>query len=189
VPSATGLTGATGEYYVAAELSRRQWLATVTIKNSPGTDVLAQRLDRRRIVAVQTKTASPGSKWFRLGAKDEDPGERDNEWYVFIALRGIAERPSFYVVPRHHAAAIVYLEHQDWLRSLGHLQKPARSGAVRNDSMTRSIWPKWVMGYLERWDLLDESAWEAPFLGEPALLDLAVQVPLPSSYRPLTPAP
>ena len=33
----TGLTGAAGEYYVAAELSRRGWLATVTIKNAPGT--------------------------------------------------------------------------------------------------------------------------------------------------------
>ena len=30
----TGLTGAAGEYYVAAELSRRGWLATVTIKNA-----------------------------------------------------------------------------------------------------------------------------------------------------------
>ena len=59
MPSATGLTGAAGEYYVAAELSRRSWLATVTIKNSPGTDVLAQRLDRRRLVAIQTKCSRP----------------------------------------------------------------------------------------------------------------------------------
>jgi hypothetical protein len=39
----TGLTGAAGEYYTVAELSRRGWLATVAIKNSPGTDVLAQK--------------------------------------------------------------------------------------------------------------------------------------------------
>ena len=91
MPSTSGLVGAAGEYYVAAELSRRDWLATVTIKNSPGTDVLAQRLDRRRIVAIQTKTASPGSH-FRLNVKDEAPGERDNEGYVRVSLRGDDER-------------------------------------------------------------------------------------------------
>jgi hypothetical protein len=91
LPSATGLTGAAGEYHVAAELSRRDWLATVTIKNSPGTDVLAQRRDRRRIVALQTKTASRGSL-FRLSVKDEDPGERDNEWYALVALGELTER-------------------------------------------------------------------------------------------------
>jgi hypothetical protein len=53
-----GLIGAAGEYYVAAELSRRGWLATVTVKNAPGTDVLAQRADTGRMFAVQTKTAS-----------------------------------------------------------------------------------------------------------------------------------
>ncbi|HSI36145.1 MAG TPA: hypothetical protein VK986_21355, partial [Tepidisphaeraceae bacterium] len=49
----TGLTGAAGEYHVAAELSRRGRLATVTIKNSPGTDVLAQRRDRSAMVAAE----------------------------------------------------------------------------------------------------------------------------------------
>jgi hypothetical protein len=36
----TGLTGAAGEYHVAAQLSQRGWLATITKKNSPGTDEL-----------------------------------------------------------------------------------------------------------------------------------------------------
>ena len=36
----TNLIGAAGEYYVAAELSRSGWLATVTLKNARGIDVL-----------------------------------------------------------------------------------------------------------------------------------------------------
>jgi hypothetical protein len=55
----TGLIGTAGEYSVAAELSPRRWLATVTIKNAPGVDVLAMRTKSRRSVAIQTKTASP----------------------------------------------------------------------------------------------------------------------------------
>ena len=34
--------GVAGEYLVAAQLTLRGWLATVTLKNSPGIDVLAQ---------------------------------------------------------------------------------------------------------------------------------------------------
>jgi hypothetical protein len=41
-------------------LSRRGWLATVTMKNSPDTDVLAQHPESERLIRVQTKTASPG---------------------------------------------------------------------------------------------------------------------------------
>jgi hypothetical protein len=184
MPSTRGLVGAAGEYYVAAELSRRDWLATVTIKNSPGTDVLAQRLDRRRIVAIQTKTASPGSH-FRLNVKDEAPGERDNEWYVLVPLGGDHERSTFFVVPRHVMAAIVYLEHRDWLHHLDRLRAPVRVGQQRKANPMRTIRGAWIEGYKEKWELLDGSAWEAPFLADPIFLELAHEVPLPDSYRRL----
>jgi len=186
MPSATGLTGATGEYYVAAELSRRGWLATVTIKNSPGSDVLAQTLDRRRIVAIQTKTASPGTAAFTLGLKDERPGERDNEWYVFVALGDLSERADFYVVPRHVVAALAYLEHKEWMADRGRLHSRSRSG-VRNENDRRSMKPSWIAGYSERWDLLEHSAWTVPYLGEPIFLDLASDFGLPSGCRPIKP--
>jgi hypothetical protein len=156
----------------------------VTIKNSPGTDVLAQRLDRRSVVAIQTKTAAPGSA-FRLKKKDEEPGERDHEWYVLVSLGGLEERPSFYVLPRHVLAALVFLEHQDWLKSVGKLHPVAKPGKVRPENDQRKIKPGWISGYVEHWDLLDESAWEVLFLGAPIFLELADEVPLPSSYRPL----
>jgi len=49
------LTGAAGEYYVAAELSCLGWLATVTIKNAPGTDVLPVRFSSLCILPVGTQ--------------------------------------------------------------------------------------------------------------------------------------
>jgi hypothetical protein len=71
---ATTLAGAAGEYFVAAELSRRGWLATVTIKNSPDIDVLACHAEHRdRQITVQVKTMSvPGSRALTLSAQDED---------------------------------------------------------------------------------------------------------------------
>jgi hypothetical protein len=53
---------------VAAELSLRGWLATPTIKNAPGTDVLAQYREEGILVAIQTKTASMGNQ-FMLNAR------------------------------------------------------------------------------------------------------------------------
>src|SRR5512132_4098382 len=103
----TSLTSAAGEYYVAAELSRRGWLATVTVKNAPGTDVLAQDPETKRTVAIQTKTSSGGIK-FTLGERDERTYSQDPGWVVLVGLAGELERPSFYVVPRCHLAAMLY---------------------------------------------------------------------------------
>jgi len=126
-----GLTGACGEYHVAAELSRRGWLATVTIKNAPGTDVLAQHLETGRVVTVQTKTASPGSN-FRLKSGDEGVVNNDNEWYALVGLRGIDERPDFFLLPRNHVAAYVYVTHRNWLSEAGRGRWPGTQGLVNS---------------------------------------------------------
>src|SRR5215471_7552747 len=81
----TGLTGAAGEYFVAAELSLRGWLATVTIKNAPGTDVLAQNRESGVVVSIQTKTASYGNK-FQLNQTCERVALSQHEWFVLVKL-------------------------------------------------------------------------------------------------------
>ena len=100
----TGLIGAAGEYHVAAQLSQRGWLATITIKNSPGTDVLAQHFDTGVLVAIQTKTTEIATQGWVLGSKDESPTDRADSWYVLVAMNGELVRPDFYVVPRNHVA-------------------------------------------------------------------------------------
>jgi hypothetical protein len=151
-----GLTGACGEYHVAAELSRRGWLATVTIKNAPGTDVLAQHLETGRVVTVQTKTAGPGNH-FRLKVGDEGVATNDNEWYALVGLRDLDERPEFFLVPRNHVAAHLYVGHRNWL------SKPGRGGHVRKDSPMRTIDRADVEPYRERWELLERPNLRVPY--------------------------
>jgi hypothetical protein len=153
----TGLTGAAGEYYVAAELSLRGWLATVTIKNAPGTDVLARHLDSGRVLTIQTKTASVGNK-FTLGEKDERPAQSDNEWYILVALDAVGRRPSFYLVPRNVVSAFLYADHRRWLARL------SPSGAPHKDTSRRAIVRPTVEGYRERWDLLSLPTDDVPLL-------------------------
>jgi hypothetical protein len=186
VPRHRGLTGAAGEYYVAAELSRRDWLATVTIKNAPRTDVLAQRADGSRIVAIQTKTASRGSH-FQINSGNEKPGGAEHEWFVLVGLNKEDARPDFYVLPGHVVPALIWLEHRDWLEDRRYLHAPPQEGFVRKSGWGRTLKRAWIEGYRERWDLLDQSAWDVPFLGEPVFLNLATEIPLPSDYRPLSP--
>ena len=59
------------------------------------------------------------------------------------------------------------------------------AGRQRVANRGRQIREGWIACYLERWDLLDQSAWATPFLGDPELLELAREVPLPTHYRPL----
>ena len=53
----TILTGVAGEYFVAAELSRRGFVASLTLRNTRGIDVLASNADATRSVGIQVKTS------------------------------------------------------------------------------------------------------------------------------------
>jgi hypothetical protein len=165
-PRPTGLTGAAGEYYVAAELSLRGWLATVTIKNAPGTDVLARGLDSGRLVAIQTKTASFRNS-FTLNVKDEQPTETDNEWYVLVGLGDVCQRPTFYVIPRNVVAGLIYCQHRHWLATLG------RTGVQRRDTPRRMIRPTDVEGYREKWCLLDLPTRDVPLRLDEGIVSVA----------------
>ena len=50
--------GVAGEYLVAAELSRRGYVATLTLRNTWGIDILASNLDATKAVGIQVKTAN-----------------------------------------------------------------------------------------------------------------------------------
>lgn len=143
----TGLAGTAGEYHVVAELSKRGWLATITIKNAPGTDVLAQHVDTGTLIAIQTKT-STDSDSFMLNIKDETPTEKDDSWYVLVRLRGLDQRPDFYVMPRNHVAAACFVGHRNWL------SKPGRGGKERRDNPMRGIHQSEIQPYREQWEWL-----------------------------------
>jgi hypothetical protein len=171
----TGLTGAAGEYFVAAELSLRGWLATVTIKNAPDTDILAQKPATGIVVAIQTKTASLGNN-FQLNRKCEVPARSQNEWYVLVKIREENTRPSFYIVPRDIMAGAVYAQHLEWL------SRPGLTGTPHKDTERRGIVAAHVAGYEDRWDLLDKPANEAPLLVDRWYTDCVKKFGLPSGH-------
>lgn len=173
----TYYTGAAGEYAVAAELSARRWLATITVRNAPGTDILARREDEQRFLSIQTKTSTPGSPNIILSRKDERPAVGD-EWFVMVSLQGEGVRPRVFVLPRDVVGECLFASHRDWLSKAG------RGGKVRADSGMRDIPIVELANYEEQWALLDRPASEAPFLGPPVWVERALR-----NLEGLTPSP
>lgn len=53
----SSLIGIAGAHFVAAELSQRGYIATVTSRNTEGIDVLASSPDGSKTVSIQVKTS------------------------------------------------------------------------------------------------------------------------------------
>jgi hypothetical protein len=140
------LTGVAGEYFVAAELSRRGFIASITMRNSRGFDILATNENASRTVTIQVKTNQNARREWMLNDKAEKSFSKD--WfYVFVILNRPHERPAFYVVPSEDVAKQISKSHRAYLGTAG------RMGQQRKDSPMRKFFDA-EDHYLERWDLL-----------------------------------
>ncbi len=169
------LIGAAGEYHVAAQLSMRRWLATVTIKNAPGTDVLARHLDTGRLIAVQCKTTNARGTLL-LSKGDERPDATDSEWYVLVIMAGVDERPTFYVVPRNHMSALLWVNHRRWVAGT------KASGEPRKDTTMREVPIPWIASYQEDWGALLAPPSAAPYRLPPWFLTALPAFGLPEGH-------
>src|SRR5438132_1002560 len=83
----TTLSGIAGEYFVAAELSRRGYIASLTLRNTRGIDLLVSNPDATKSVGLQVKTNQGAKRDWMLNKKAE-VDVATNLFYVFVALRG-----------------------------------------------------------------------------------------------------
>ena len=97
--------GISGEYFVAAELSRRGYVASLTLRNTRGIDVLASNADATKSVGIQVKTCQWVEPVWLLNEKAE-ADSAENLFYVFVCLPQTGA-PSFYVVPQRVVATQV----------------------------------------------------------------------------------
>jgi hypothetical protein len=145
-PKLSGIqAGITGEYLVAAELSRRGYVATLTLRNTRGIDILASNSDATRSVGIQVKTAqSLKPAWVMNKKAEADLAE--NLLYVLVCLPPEGS-PTFYVVPRQVVAKYVRESHAEWLKT------PGRQGQAHEDTDMRQ-YKDLAHDYKDRWDLL-----------------------------------
>jgi len=137
--------GITGEYLVAAELSRRGYVATLTLRNTRGIDIFALNSDATRSVGIQVKTAH-GVKPAWLMNKKAEADLAENRFYVFVCLAPEGSAP-FYVVPCHVVAKYVSESHAQFVKT------PGRQGQAHKDTDMRQYKDP-AYEYKDRWDLL-----------------------------------
>lgn len=142
----TGLVGVAGEYLVAAELSRRGYIASLTLKNTRGIDILAASADASRAVSIQVKTSTGNRNSWILNSKAETL-KTDNFFYVLVKLAGVDDPAEFFVVPSEIVANYCCTGHAAWLAS------PGAKGQKRNDSNMRKF-DDYEGVYRNRWELL-----------------------------------
>jgi hypothetical protein len=140
------LAGIAGEYFVAAELSRRGFIASISLRNTRGIDILATNEAATRSVTVQCKTNQIGDKVWLLNEKCEEFFP-ENHYYVFVALGPAIQRPSFHIVPSKIVAVATRESHEQWR------QTPRRDGGEHGKSAMRKF-TDYEDAYLDKWDLL-----------------------------------
>jgi hypothetical protein len=144
---ATTLVGVSGEYFVAAELSRRGYIASITLRNTRGIDVLAANSDASKSVGIQVKTNTTKKKDWLLNEK-ADTARSDSHFYVFVNLNDPGLLPQFHVVPSKVVAAYVSSSHKKWESTLG---RGGRPHSLHNP-MRHFRDPQ--NEYLDKWELL-----------------------------------
>ena len=141
-----GLSGVAGEYFVAGELSRRGYIASLTLRNTRGVDVLVSGGNAAHSAGIQVKTNQGSSKGWVLNKKAELL-EEDGLFYVFVNLNGPEGSPSYHVVPSAVVAEYVRTDHREWL------SKPGRNGHKHEDNNIRKFWDR-NDEWKDRWDVL-----------------------------------
>ena len=140
------LSGVAGQYFVAAELSRRGLIASITLRNTRGIDVLAANSAGTRSVGIQVKTNQDAAKKWLLTDKAEHL-VADNLFYVFVNLNGPDGVPAYHIVEARVVAAAVAQRHRAWLAGA----RP--DGGPRKDTSMRAFRdPECV--YLNAWHRL-----------------------------------
>ncbi len=140
------LSGVAGEYFVAAELTTRGYIASITLRNTKGVDIVCSNSDASKSVAIQVKTNRRSARDWMLNQKSEDY-YADNLFYVFVNLNDSQKSPDYFIVPSKDVATYAKDTHQEWLNT------PGRSGQSHNETTMRKFSDK-DERYLNRWDLL-----------------------------------
>ncbi len=157
------LVGQTGEYLVAAELSRRGLIATTFTGNVPHYDIIASD-EAGRHVSVQVKAAR-GTSWqfgsitqycaitFNgkhqvVGEKKACPVRRLVMTFVKIEANG---NDQFYILTWQRLRDLLVKEHRAFL------QRHDGIRPQRWDSLHSAIFEKTLLPYRDKWDTIEKN--------------------------------
>lgn len=112
------VTGATGEHYVAAELSKRGYIVSLTPRNTHTVDILASSIDGTKTISIQVKTRSDCIKKWTLSPKEEEVSGT-KFFYIFVNLMNDEYYPEFHIVRSKVVVEYIKNSHDNWRKRNG----------------------------------------------------------------------
>ncbi len=143
-----GQRGCAGEYLVCGELNKIGIIASLTIKNTKGIDILASNSDASKSVGIQVKTTIHPRAIYPQWMLQEKAENYQSKtlFYIFVLLKEGKERPDFYIVPSKIVAEHTKKNYQEYLnKGLARGVTLMAAGRRFHDKDKK---------FLERWDLL-----------------------------------
>jgi len=134
--------GLAGEFYVLAQLVQRGLVASLTLANTKGVDILVSNARLNQLFKIEVKTTDRGPHSESLFSNEPCYGwpmsvkhehvVGANLFYCFVALRGVEHLPRFFIVPSGYVATYVREQHAYWLRTR---QRPVADTAIPHQRM------------------------------------------------------
>ncbi|PIP29725.1 hypothetical protein COU12_01165 [Candidatus Jorgensenbacteria bacterium CG10_big_fil_rev_8_21_14_0_10_54_38] len=142
-----GFTGIAGEYFTAAEISKRGGIATITLKNTPDIDILASSADGKKTVSIQVKAGRLTTGGFIVGREKMRSFGRSS-FYVFVSLKEGAEK-GYWIIPQSVVARITESDYQRWIKG-----RPARSKRAPRTFQWKHLKSRRFQKYHDNWGVL-----------------------------------
>lgn len=143
------------QFFVAAELCRREYVALVTMGNTPNTDVLVSNREGTKFVHVQVKTYKPQDRTVSVGKKAEKNYGKNFIWILAgIPTAKQTEDFEYYIVPSRVMSKNVTKEYQSWLKSpgiKGQKHNPTDVRTVRLPNKNFIVKSYWLSRYKNAW--------------------------------------
>jgi len=133
------LLGNAGEYFVIAELLRRDIIAGLLPRNAPGMDILATTGKRSFKIRVKTKSDEADSwVWMAKGEGAAEPifiGLQNDDRDDLTALVAVPDDgpPTVHIVRTNGLDALLKKRHREWLA------RPGKRGQAHNPSKMRRL--------------------------------------------------
>ncbi|GAF96255.1 unnamed protein product [marine sediment metagenome] len=119
--------GLAGEYYVLAQLSARGFIATLTLGNTKGVDILVTNQEINKLFKVEVKTTIGKPRIERLFSnrpmyiwpmsKKHEAILDEKLIYCFVHMTEVDKLPKFFLIPSKDVAAYVKWQHEYWLKT------------------------------------------------------------------------
>lgn len=161
----TTLTGAAGEYYIMYRLLRMGYVAGLSPRGAPNSDIIVTSVDGKRTAVIQVKTRNEIGRdggWYMK--KKHEELKSDNLFYCFVDFQ---DSPIVYVMPSKIVATALKRCHGVWKDT------PGKNGVRHKETDMRRLLPDyrrtiksnhevlndytvgWLDKYKENWDILN----------------------------------